>query len=178
MLIIWTKKYGSALALFLNQEIGLRSAEGTRRYMNAPAASKQTVSQHVIYSQGLYTFQMTSPGLLVHKKISKWDTHWLMWQITRFAKWKRTKTGRENILFSIYKDINKTQTQHSVATFPRKRSLFWPKEHNNKLLYLRNMYLVMSFKKTNKPHSLLWPGRKTCFCEAWTPSKILKARFT
>jgi len=124
----------------------LGSPECTVRCMNASAASKKTLFQHVIYSQGLCTFQMTSPGLLVHKKISKWDTHWLMWQITGFAKWKRTKTGRENILFSIYKDINKTQTQHSVATFPRKRSLFWPKEHNNKLLYLRNMYLKMSFK--------------------------------
>lgn len=35
-----------------------------------------------------------------------------MWQITESAKWKRTKTWRTNILFSIYKDINKTLTQH------------------------------------------------------------------
>lgn len=124
------------LKLFLKRNLGLRYLECAVRCMNDPAASKQTLFQHVIYSQGLHTFQITSPGLLVHEKISKWDTHWLMWQITGVAKWKRTKTGRENILFSIYKDINKTQIQHSVATFPRKKSLFWPKEHNNKLLYL------------------------------------------
>lgn len=32
--------------------------------MNDTAASKQTTFQHVIYSQGLHTFQMTSPELL------------------------------------------------------------------------------------------------------------------
>lgn len=121
--------------IFLEKKIGLRYEEWDVRCTNDPVASKQTIFQHVIYSQGLHTFQMTSPGMLVHKKISKWNTHWLMWPITGFTKWKRTKTGRENILFSIYKDINKTPTQHSVATFPRKKSLFWPKEHN-KLLYL------------------------------------------
>ena len=49
----------------------LGSPECTVRCMNASAASKKTLFQHVIYSQGLCTFQMTSPGLLVHKKISK-----------------------------------------------------------------------------------------------------------
>lgn len=162
-----------ALRLFLKRKLGLRYLERAVRCTNDPAASKQTIFQHVIYSQGLQTFQMTSPRLLVHKKISKWDTHWLMWQITGFAKWKRTKTGRENILFSIYKDINKTQTQHSVATFPRKKSLFWPKEHNNKLLYLEICISWCHFK--NRYLSQL--GLETCFSETWTQRTDTKNYF-
>ena len=159
IIIIWTKKCGRQglpWLYFFEKKIGLRYLECAIRCMNDPVPSKQTIFQHVIYSQGLHTVQMTSAGPLVHKKISKWNTHWLMWQITGFTKWKRTKMGRENILFSIYKDINKTQTQHSVATFPRKKSLFWPKEHNNKLLYLRNLYLVMSFTMTRAGNMFLW----------------------
>jgi hypothetical protein len=36
---------------------------------------------------------------------------------------EKNKNSEENILFSIYKVINKTQTQHSAAAFPRKKSL-------------------------------------------------------
>lgn len=66
---MWERQHASKL--FFKKEVGLRYLECAIRYMNDPAASKQATFQHVIYSQGLHTFQMTSPGLLVHKKISK-----------------------------------------------------------------------------------------------------------
>lgn len=52
--------------LFKN-EISLRQ-EYAVRCLSDPVAAKQATLQHVFYSQGLYTFQMISPGLLVKRK--------------------------------------------------------------------------------------------------------------
>ena len=148
------------------------SPECTPRCVNASAASKKTLFQHVIYSQGLYTFQMTSPGLLVHKKISKWDTHWLMWQITGFAKWKRTKTGRENILFSIYRILIKLKPSILWLHFPG-RGVFSGQENTTTNFCIWEICISWCHLKT---HYLPWLGPKTCFFETWTPRKKIEGK--
>jgi hypothetical protein len=111
-----------------------------------PAVAAQASSQPVIYSRGLYAFQMMSPELLVHKKKSKRDTHQLMWQIITLAKWKRTKTQRKTFCFQSTRLLIKLKPSILRLHFPGRRVFFSQENITTTFLYLRNMYLVMSFK--------------------------------